>query len=83
MKHWQLTTDEQGIAWLTFDQAETTVNTLNSETLAELGVARDFVVDAEPLIAGEAYPPYRDGLPDYVRPKLVSVRRKLKTDFVI
>ncbi|MFO1378258.1 MAG: 6-phosphofructokinase [Steroidobacteraceae bacterium] len=37
----------------------------------------------EPLIAGEAYPPYRNGLPDYVRPKLVAVRRKLKTDFVI
>ena len=35
----------------------------------------------EPLIAGEAYPPYRDGLPDYVRIKGVPVRRKLKTDF--
>ena len=35
----------------------------------------------EPLIAGEAYPPYRDGLPDYVRIKGVSVRRKLKGEF--
>ena len=35
----------------------------------------------EPLIAGEAYPPYRDGLPDYVRIKGVPVRRKLKTEF--
>ena len=35
----------------------------------------------EPLIAGEAYPPYRDGLPDYVRIKGVSVRRKLKDEF--
>ena len=35
----------------------------------------------EPLIAGEAYPPYRDGLPDYVRIKGVAVRRKLKTEF--
>jgi 6-phosphofructokinase 1 len=37
----------------------------------------------EPLVAGEAYPPYRDGLPDYVRIKGVSVRRKLKTDFKV
>ena len=35
----------------------------------------------EPLIAGEAYPPYRDGLPRYVRVKGSPVRRKLKTEF--
>lgn len=35
MKHWQLEIDEQGIAWLTFDQAGTGVNTLNEETLGE------------------------------------------------
>jgi 6-phosphofructokinase 1 len=37
----------------------------------------------EPLIAGEAYPPYRDGLPDYVRIRGVTVRRKLKTEFKV
>jgi 6-phosphofructokinase 1 len=37
----------------------------------------------EPLIAGEAYPPYRSGLPDYVRIKGVPVRRKLKHEFKI
>jgi 6-phosphofructokinase 1 len=37
----------------------------------------------EPLIAGEAYPPYREGLPAYVRIKGVAVRRKLKTDFKV
>jgi 6-phosphofructokinase 1 len=37
----------------------------------------------EPLIAGEAYPPYRDGLPDYVRIKGAPVRRKLKTEYKI
>ena len=37
----------------------------------------------QPLIAGEAYPPYQDGLPAYVRLKATRVRRKLKTDFVI
>jgi len=30
-----------------------------------------------PLIAGEAYPPYRDGLPDYVCLKNIAVPRKL------
>jgi 6-phosphofructokinase 1 len=37
----------------------------------------------EPLIAGEAYPPYREGLPAYVHIKGVAVRRKLKTDFKV
>jgi len=37
----------------------------------------------EPLIAGEAYPPYRDGLPDYVRIKGAPVRRKLKESFKV
>jgi 6-phosphofructokinase 1 len=30
-----------------------------------------------PLIRGEAYPPYRDGLPDYVALRKVAVRKKL------
>ena len=34
-----------------------------------------------PLIAGEDYPPYRNGLPDYVRIKGKAVRRRLKTDY--
>lgn len=37
----------------------------------------------EPLIAGESYPPYRNGLPDYARIKGVAVRRKLSTDFKV
>ena len=35
----------------------------------------------EPLIGGEAYPPFKDGLPEYVRIKGVAVKRKLKTEF--
>jgi 6-phosphofructokinase len=34
-----------------------------------------------PLIAGEDYPPYRNGLPAYVRIKGAAVKRRLKTDF--
>ncbi len=35
----------------------------------------------QPLIAGEDPPPYRDGLPAYVRIRGVAVKRKLKTTF--
>jgi len=31
-----------------------------------------------PLISGEDYPPYKNGLPDYVRLKNVAVKKKLK-----
>lgn len=34
-----------------------------------------------PLVKGEAYPPYRDGLPNYVELKNVSCKKKLKTNF--
>jgi 6-phosphofructokinase 1 len=36
-----------------------------------------------PLIAGEAYPPYKDGIPAYATLKGARVRRRLKTTFVI
>ncbi len=34
-----------------------------------------------PLIAGEDYPPFRNGLPDYVRLKNIAVARKLPGEF--
>ena len=37
----------------------------------------------QPLIAGEDYPPYRDGLPAYVTLKAVAVRKKLATPFQV
>jgi 6-phosphofructokinase 1 len=40
---------------------------------------REYLV---PLIQGEDYPPYKDGLPDYVRLKNVAVAKKLG-DFTI
>ena len=39
---------------------------------------RDYLL---PLMKGEDYPPYRDGLPDYVRLKNHTVKKKLKSDF--
>ena len=35
----------------------------------------------QPLIAGEAYPPFENGLPKYVRLKNVAVRKKTRSDF--
>jgi ATP-dependent phosphofructokinase / diphosphate-dependent phosphofructokinase len=36
-----------------------------------------------PLIAGEDYPPFKNGLPDYVKLKNAAVPKKLKTEFRI
>ena len=36
-----------------------------------------------PLIVGEAYPPFRNGLPDYVKLQNVMVPKKLSRNFVI
>lgn len=36
-----------------------------------------------PLIAGEDYPPYRNGLPDYVRLKNAPLAKKLAQDFAL
>jgi len=35
----------------------------------------------EPLIAGEDYPPYKNGLPDCVQINGVAVKKKLNTEF--
>jgi len=39
---------------------------------------RDYM---EPLIKGEDYPPYKDGMPKYVRIKGVAVPKKLEGTF--
>ena len=36
-----------------------------------------------PLIAGEDYPPYRNGLPDYVKIRGKAVRKRLKTTYKV
>ena len=36
-----------------------------------------------PLIIGEAYPPFKNGLPDYVKLQNLAVPRKLTTEFTI
>ena len=36
-----------------------------------------------PLIIGEAYPPYKNGLPDYVRLRNVATPKKLALEFSV
>ena len=68
---------------------------LESIANQEKKVPRDYVTEdgfgitpacrryLEPLIAGEDYPPYRNGMPVYVEIKGASVPRKLSTPFVL
>ena len=37
----------------------------------------------QPLITGEAFPPFEKGLPSYVRLKKVAVRKKTRSDFTL
>lgn len=41
---------------------------------------RDYL---EPLIKGEDYPPYKDGMPQYVQLKNIAVKKKLSEDFKV
>lgn len=45
------------------------------------GITKSCYEYLSPLIQGEAYPPYRHGLPDYTRLKNTPVPKKLKNDF--
>ena len=47
MQHWTITREAEGIAWLTFDKAGATANTLSAAVLAELNTALD-MLDQEP-----------------------------------
>jgi ATP-dependent phosphofructokinase / diphosphate-dependent phosphofructokinase len=42
--------------------------------------ARDYLA---PLIIGEAYPPFKNGLPDYVRLRNVAAPKKLTGEFSV
>jgi ATP-dependent phosphofructokinase / diphosphate-dependent phosphofructokinase len=55
-------------------------NFITADGFGITGLCRRYLL---PLIGGEAYPPYRDGLPNYVTLKGVSVRKRLRTSFVV
>jgi len=48
-----------------------------------LGITAACRTYLEPLIGGEDYPPYENGMPKYVSLKNVAVPKKLKTKFVL
>lgn len=47
------------------------------------GITDKCVEYLQPLIEGEAYPPYQDGLPLYVRPQFTMVEKKIDQAFVV
>jgi 6-phosphofructokinase 1 len=47
---------------------------INADGFGITAAARRYLA---PLIAGEAYPPYKDGLPDYLRLQNVATAKKL------
>jgi ATP-dependent phosphofructokinase / diphosphate-dependent phosphofructokinase len=55
-------------------------NFITADGFGITGLCRRYLM---PLIGGEAYPPYRDGLPNYVTLKGASVRKRLRTSFVV
>ena len=48
LKHWKLTRDGDGIAWLAFDRENATTNTFSSEVLRELRQAIEQVRIEQP-----------------------------------
>ena len=36
-----------------------------------------------PLIVGEAYPPFKNGLPDYIKLRNAAAPKKLTTEFAV
>ena len=48
LRHWKLTGDNEGLAWLVFDRAGSTTNTFSSEALRELGQIADHLASMPP-----------------------------------
>jgi len=48
LKHWKLTGDNEGLAWLVFDRAGSATNTFSSEALRELGQIADHLASMPP-----------------------------------
>jgi 6-phosphofructokinase len=55
-------------------------NFISSDGFGITAACRNYLL---PLIGGEDYPPYRNGLPNYVALKGVSVVKRLRTPFVV
>jgi len=69
-----------GVLSVTAANVEKTVprNFISQDGFGITGACRKYL---EPLIGGEDYPPYRNGLPVYAKLKAKGVRRKLKGEY--
>jgi len=47
-RHWRWHSDDEGIAWLIFDQADASANTLSEQTLVEFNAALQAIEKSEP-----------------------------------
>jgi ATP-dependent phosphofructokinase / diphosphate-dependent phosphofructokinase len=55
-------------------------NFITADGFGITGLCRRYL---KPLIGGESYPPYRDGLPNYITLKGARVPKRLRTPFVV
>ena len=53
---------------------------ISADGLGVTAAARRYLA---PLIVGEAYPPFKNGLPDYVKLVNVAAPKKLNTEFAV
>jgi len=53
---------------------------ISDDGLGITPACREYLI---PLIGGEDYPPFEDGMPSYVTLKNVAVPKKLSTDFTV
>ena len=53
---------------------------ISADGFGVTGAARRYLA---PLIVGEAYPPFKNGLPDYVKLRNLAAPKKLSTGFAV
>ena len=53
---------------------------ISADGFGVTGAARRYLA---PLIVGEAYPPFKNGLPDYVKLRNLAAPKKMSTGFAV
>ena len=79
-KRYQWTIGEASLASVANVEKMMPRNFISRDGMHITEICRDYLL---PLIKGESYPPYKDGLPQYVRLKNIAVEKKLKKKFVL
>lgn len=70
---------------VSLDKVANVEKTLPKEYISDdgFGITQACIEYLQPLIEGEAYPTYSNGLPQYIRPSFKMVEKKLKQAFVV